>query len=109
MAKYRWSIRKWDEKEQAKTGFTYLVTDTKTKEVYCFRSESILLCSKENDELHLLPYLGYPNAFFAVNYLLARVRDYCNNLLFLDSYPEYSEVEEIIDDWSHDAIWRRIE
>lgn len=107
MAKYRWSIRKWDEKEQAKTGITYLVTDTKTKEVYCFRSESILLCSKENDELHVLPYLGYPNAFFAVNFLLARVRDYCNNLL--DSYPKYSEVEEIIDDWSHDAIWRRIE
>lgn len=105
MARYRWSIRKWVEKEQAKTGFTYLVTDTKTKEVYCFRSES-RLCSKENDELHVLPYWGYPKAF-AVNFLLANVRAYCDNLY--DSYPKYDEVEEMIADWAKDAIWRRIE
>lgn len=105
MARYRWSIRKWVEKEHHKVGFTYLVTNMETKEVYCFRSNA-RLCSKENDELHVLPRFAYPKAY-AVNYLLARVRDYCNNLL--DSYPKYSEVEEIIDDWSHDAIWRRIE
>lgn len=102
MGKYRWSVRKWVEKEQGKTGITYLVTDMSKKEIYCFRTESFLLSIK-NDEIHMLPNWGYPKAF-AVNFLLANVRAYCDNLYT----PKYDEVEEMIADWAKDAVWRRI-